>query len=99
MSDTPSNDQQSDADDTRLPSQNDEPITLRPEPATTGETYAVPTDMVQAGNTGPVLENDSPETLDEEISKGANREDIDPDHSYDRAEDFDDNANVTNEDA
>jgi hypothetical protein len=44
----------------------------------------VPQDLAELGNSTNIPRDDSPESLDEEISKGANREDIDPHHSYDR---------------
>ena len=44
----------------------------------------VPEDLAKAGHDTTIPQADSPESLDQEIAEGANREDIDPQHSIDR---------------
>ena len=56
----------------------------RPEPGSHDE-QPVPADLTNVGHdTATTTDDDSPESLDEDITQGANREDIDPHHSYDR---------------
>jgi hypothetical protein len=50
-----------------------------------GDDIPVPEDEIAAGHdSNDPQDNASPESLDEEISQGANREDIDSQHSFDR---------------
>jgi hypothetical protein len=44
----------------------------------------VPQDIIAAGHDTNEPQADSPESLDQDIAQGANREHIDPHHSYDR---------------
>lgn len=81
------------------PSEAQPPLTARDEPGTTNKTFEVPQDVANAGQATNLPEPDSPESLDQDLSQGTNREDIDPQHSYDRPQDIDNKANVTNEDA
>lgn len=48
------------------------------------DNQAVPTDQVIAGHDTNEPPADSPESLDQEINQGAERENIDPHHSFDR---------------
>jgi hypothetical protein len=74
----------SDQDDSQKPS----PTTVPPQgqafPDSIGKSIPVPQDQVNAGNNNTIpREVDSPESLDEEITQGADRERIDPQHSVD----------------
>jgi hypothetical protein len=71
-------------DDGLLPSMDQTSPSSRFEPGITDKEMDVPEELVNAGQPTNGPEDDSPESLDEEITQGANREDIDPDHSYDR---------------
>jgi hypothetical protein len=59
------------------------------EPGQTNRDFAVPEEQRNAGNDTNIEQDDSPETLDQELSEGVNREDIDPHHSIPRPEGVD----------
>lgn len=67
-----------------VPSTDQDSIHMNGEPGATDKNFDVPDDMALAGNSTVEPRDDSPESLDEEITQGANREDIDPHHSIDR---------------
>jgi hypothetical protein len=57
-------------------------LTQKPEPGKTNVRILVPQDLVYSGrNTIELAHNDSPESLDEDITNGTDRERIDPHHS------------------
>lgn len=57
-------------------------LAYRAEPGIIGKKIAVPVDQITAGHpTSLPRTEDSPESLDEDISLGAKRESIDPQHS------------------
>jgi hypothetical protein len=79
-----------DRDDDLNPSNNQAPLNAQPEPGTTNENMQVPQDQAHAGSDTDLPSTfDSPESLDQELREGANREDIDPDHSQPRPEGID----------
>jgi hypothetical protein len=72
------------------PSMSQAPTNNQTEPGTTNQDMPVPEDEKNAGHdTNLPRTFDSPESLDQELSEGANREDIDPDHSMPRPEGVD----------
>lgn len=71
-------------DDKLVPSQDISSLNQQPEPGTTGQYMSVPEDIASAGHDTTTPYPDSPESLDQEITEGANREAIDPHHSFDR---------------
>lgn len=71
-------------DDNLIPSTDQTSLNARQEPGVTGTSMSVPQDLADEGHDTNEPQPDSPESLDQEITDGANREDIDPDHSYDR---------------
>jgi hypothetical protein len=71
-------------DDSLLPTADTTSVNAQSLPVMPQGNIPVPQDMVNAGHPTNEPRDDSPESLDEEITQGANREDIDPDHSYDR---------------
>jgi hypothetical protein len=75
---------QTDHDDRLSPSTDTTAPNNRPEPGITNTEMKVPEDQRKAGHPTNDRENDSPESLDEDLSQGTDREEIDPDHSYDR---------------
>jgi hypothetical protein len=85
-------------DDGLSPSMDQTSLNSHSEPGITDEEMNVPEELVSAGQPANAPEDDSPESLDEEIAQGANREDIDPDHSYDRPaiENIDEEENGVN---
>lgn len=57
----------------------------KPEPGVTNQDHTVPHDALEAGHDTDLPQtSDSPESLDKEITDGANRENIDPHHSITR---------------
>lgn len=70
-------------DDNIVPTSDTTPLDLQSEPGDTSP-KTVPADIQAAGHSTNEPRDDSPESLDEEITQGADRERIDPDHSYDR---------------
>lgn len=72
-------------DDTLLPSQHQVPPSLQDEPHAPTEPTAVPEDLKKTGHdTNESAAIDSPESLDQDISDGSDRERIDPHHSSPR---------------
>lgn len=57
------------------------PLPLQEEPGATNQRMDIPDEQVLAGHDTNLPRDDSPESLDQDISEGANREQIDPDHS------------------
>jgi hypothetical protein len=56
-------------------------LNTRPEPGATNVVFPVPTDMVNAGHSTNEPQADSPESLDQAISEGLNREEVDQEHT------------------
>jgi len=71
--------------DQDVPDSSPNPPIEPPAPPLPGDDIPVPEDEIAAGHDGnDPQDTASPESLDEEISQGTNREDIDPQHSFDR---------------
>lgn len=66
------------------PSLGHTPVSQQDEPGKTNVRMQVPQDMINVGRNDNIPRDDSPESLDQEITQGARREDIDPQHSIDR---------------
>jgi hypothetical protein len=64
------------SDDTQVPNQ-------QSIPAVPDDNIAVPQDMAVAGHDTNEPQADSPESLDQELNQGADRQNIDPSHSFD----------------
>jgi len=71
-------------DDNLIPSQDQDSIHHNGEPGATNTQFDVPEELAAQGHDTNAARDDSPESIDEEITQGANREDIDPHHSIDR---------------
>jgi hypothetical protein len=56
-------------------------LNMQEEPLQPNTTFAVPTDLADAGRDTTIPQADSPESLDQEIAEGADRGSIDPDHT------------------
>lgn len=70
------------------PSSDESQLNSPNEPGSTNTRFEVPSELANAGSDTNIPHADSPESIDEEISQGANREDIDPHHSITRPEDM-----------
>lgn len=71
-------------DDNLTPSTDQASIHHNGEPGETDKQFEVPNEIVSAGEPTNTPRDDSPESLDEEIAQGADRENIDPHHSITR---------------
>jgi hypothetical protein len=76
-------------DESLSPSPVVQPTSLNPEPGQTNTAMQVPQDIAQAGHDTNEPHADSPESLDQELAEGGNREQIDPHHSIVRPEGVD----------
>jgi len=70
-----------DTDDDMVPTTDRRPLNNLTDPDALNKKFAVPQELVQAGHPTNAPRDDSPESLDEDLTLGTNREDIDPQHS------------------